>query len=129
MIWSAFAHIFALMLELVRISRQSDHDKDIEILILRYQLGIADRKLNRTIKPERVEKLTPAVLAARLKRRTNQTTNLLRHTLRRFSPRTVIRWHNGLVKGKWTRVHQHKGGRPRINPDRVALFCDWLERT
>jgi len=42
-------------LELVRISRLSDHDKDIEILILRYQLDIADRKLNQTVKPERVE--------------------------------------------------------------------------
>lgn len=34
MIWSAFAHLFKLLLELVRISRMSDHDKDIEILIL-----------------------------------------------------------------------------------------------
>jgi hypothetical protein len=70
MIWSAFAHLFKLLLELARISRMSDHDKDIEILILRYQLGIADRKLNRTIKPERLEKLTLAVLTARLKRGT-----------------------------------------------------------
>lgn len=122
MIWSAFAHLFKLLLELVRISRLSDHDKDIEILILRYQLGIADRKLNRTIKPERVEKLTLAVLAARLKRRTNRTTNQLRHTLRLFSPRTVIRWHNELVKRKWTQTHRYKGGRPRINPDLGALI-------
>jgi hypothetical protein len=33
----------------------SDLDKDLEILVLRYQLGIADRKLNRTIKPDRIE--------------------------------------------------------------------------
>jgi hypothetical protein len=75
MIWSAFAHIFALLLELVRISHISDHDKDLEILVLSYQLGIADRKLNRTIKPERIEKLTLAVLIARLKSRTNRTAN------------------------------------------------------
>jgi len=122
MIWSAFAHIFALLLELARISRISDHDKDLEILILRYQLGIADRKLSRTIKPERIEKLTLAVLAVRLKSRTNRTTNQLRHSLRIFSPRTVIRWHNELVKRKWTHVHKNKGGRPHINPDLDALI-------
>ena len=82
MIWSVIANIFALLLELVRISRESDHDKDLEILVLRYQLGIADRKLNRAIKPKRIEKLTLAVLTARLKRNTNRTTNQLRHTVR-----------------------------------------------
>ena len=43
MVLSVIAHIIALLLELVRISRISDHDKDLEILVLRYQLGIADR--------------------------------------------------------------------------------------
>ena len=37
-------------------------DKDLEILVLRYQLGIADRKLNQTIRPNRIEKLILAVL-------------------------------------------------------------------
>ncbi len=121
MVLSVIAHIFALLLELVRISRISDHDKDLEILVLRYQLGIADRKLNRTIKPERIEKLTLAVLATRLKSRTNRTTNQLQHTFRIFSPRTVIRWHNELVKRKWTYARKNKGGRPRISQDVEAL--------
>ena len=128
MVLSIIAHIFALLLELVRVSRISDHDKDLEILVLRYQLGIADRKLNRTIKPERIEQLTLAVLAARLKSRTNalrrfaRTTNQLQHTLRIFSPRTVIRWHNELVKRKWTYARQNKGGRPRISQDVETLI-------
>ena len=46
MIWSAVAHVFLLLLELLHISRMSDMDKDLEIQVLRYQLGIADRKLN-----------------------------------------------------------------------------------
>ena len=57
MIWSAVAHVFSVLLELIHIGRMSDHDKDLEILVLRYQLGIADRKLNRTIKPNLIEKL------------------------------------------------------------------------
>jgi len=122
MVWSVIAHILALLLELVRISRISDHEKDLEILVLRYQLDIADRKLNRTIKPSRVEKLTLAVLAARLKSRTHHTTNQLQHTLRIFSPRTVIRWHNELAKRKWTYSQMNKGGRPRVSKDMEALI-------
>jgi hypothetical protein len=44
MIWSAVAHVFSVLLELFHISRMSNMDKDLEILVLRYQLGIADRK-------------------------------------------------------------------------------------
>ena len=38
MIWSAMAHVFSLLLELIQIGRMSDLDKDLEILVLRYQL-------------------------------------------------------------------------------------------
>jgi len=48
--------------------------------------------------------------------------NQLRHTLRLFSPRTVIRWHNELVKRKWTYNHQSKGGRPRLSQDLQNLI-------
>ena len=122
MIWSAVAHVFSLLLELIHISRMSDLDKDLEILVLRYQLGIADRKLNRTIKPDRIEKLTLAILVNRLKSTTNRSTNELRSALRLFSPRTVFRWHNELVKRKWTYKHQNRGGRPRISRDREDLI-------
>ena len=107
MIWSAVAHVFSLLLELIHIGRMSDLDKDLEILVLRYQLGIADRKLNRTIKPDRIEKLTLAILVNRLKSTANRSKNELRSSLRLFSPRTVFRWHNELVKRKWTYKHQN----------------------
>jgi transposase InsO family protein len=127
MILSAIAHIFTALLELIRISRTSDHDKDLEILVLRYQLGIADRKLNRTLKPDKGEKLTLAVLVNRLKQRTNRTTNDLRSSIRIFSPRTVIRWHNELVKRKWTYKQTNKGGRPRINKQIEKLIVRLAE--
>ena len=115
MILSAIARIFTALLELFRISRMSDHDKDLEILVLRYQLGIADRKLNRTLKPDKSEKLALAVLVTKLKQRTHRTTNELRSSGRIFTPRTMMRWHNELVKRKWTYKKKNKGGRPRIN--------------
>jgi hypothetical protein len=46
----------------------------------------------------------------------------MRHLLRIFSPRTVIHWHNELVKRKWTHVQKNKGRRQRINPDLAALI-------
>ena len=98
--WSAVAHIFIAILELIQIGRMSEHDKDLEILVLRYQLGIADRKLNWTIKPDRIEKLTLAVLVNRLKLATNDSDNELQASLRLFSPQTILRWHNELVKRK-----------------------------
>ena len=96
------ANVFSLLLELIHIGRMSDLEKDLEILVLRYQLGIADRKLNRTIKTNRIEKLTLAVLVNRLKSATNRSTNELRNSLRLFSPQTIFRWHIELVKRKWT---------------------------
>jgi len=73
MIWSVVAHIFSTLLDLVRISRMSDHGEDLENLVLRFQSGIAGRRL--TIKPDRNEKLTLAVLTASLKRQTSRTMN------------------------------------------------------
>jgi putative transposase len=122
MIWSAVAGIFSVILELIQIGRMSDRDKDLEILVLRYQLGIADRRLNRTFKPSRIEKLTLAVLVDKLKRETTRSANQLRAALRFFSPRTVLRWHNELVKRKWTYKHQNKGGRPKVSQDLQNLI-------
>jgi transposase InsO family protein len=51
----------------------------------------------------------------RLKQRTKRTTNDLRSSVRIFTPRTVIRWHNELVRRKWTYKKKNKRGRPRIN--------------
>jgi putative transposase len=122
MIWLVGAHFFSLLIELIQIGQLSTPDKDLEILVLRYQLGIADRKLNQTIKPNRIEKLTLAVLVNRLKFATNRSSNELRNSLRLFSPRTVLRWHNELVKRKWTYKHQNKGGRPKLSKDLEDLI-------
>ena len=95
--------------------------KDLEIVFLRYQLGIVDRNVNQTIRPNSVEKLTLSVLVNQLKSTTNRSVNELQSSLRLFSPRTVFRWHNELVKHKWTYSHQNKGGRPKLCQDIQVL--------
>jgi hypothetical protein len=42
----------------------SDQEKDLEIMILRYQLDLAERKLQTPLKPNRAEKLTLAGVTA-----------------------------------------------------------------
>ncbi|MBC8336831.1 MAG: hypothetical protein H8E29_16340, partial [Anaerolineales bacterium] len=90
--WFILKHIFATIFSFINIRRLSDQEKDLEILMLRQQLSILQRKLKHPIKPSKIEKLTLAVLANRLKRATHQTANQLRDVIRIFEPGTVLRW-------------------------------------
>ena len=55
MLWFVVMHLFSALLDLIRISRLSEHDKDLEILLLRQQLGIAERKVHKPVRASRVE--------------------------------------------------------------------------
>ena len=120
--WFILTNFFSAFLALIRITRLSEHEKDLEILLLRQQLIILQRKYNKPIKPNRAEKMILGVLAARLKRITNQSTAGLRAVIRIFQPTTVLRWHQELVRRKWTYHHRNKGGRPPINKDLESLI-------
>ena len=67
MAWFILAQLFSTLFQLVLVRHKSDQQKELEILILRYQLAICERKLREPLKPSRAEKLTLAVLVARLK--------------------------------------------------------------
>jgi len=43
MVWLIISHIFSTILELTRIGRLSEKDKDLEILFLRHQLDVMTR--------------------------------------------------------------------------------------
>lgn len=117
MIWFVITHIITILFEWICIGRLSDQEKGLEILILRYQLDILERKHKKPIRPTRVEKVTLAGLTYKFKRVTNRTTNQLRGIIRIFRPETVLRWHRELVGKKWTRKLKHKRGRPRISQE------------
>lgn len=89
MLWYVIAFTFSTMLELVAIGRLSDREKDLEILILRHQLDILERKRTKPIKPSKAEKLTLTVLANKLKRVKKCSANQLRDIIRIFQPETV----------------------------------------
>ena len=57
--WFILKHIFATIFSFINIRRLPDQEKDLEILVLRQQLSILQRKLNHPIKPRIVQKPQP----------------------------------------------------------------------
>ena len=54
MAWFILNHIFSTILSIINMTRLSNQEKDLEILILRQQLSILQRKHNSPIKPKPV---------------------------------------------------------------------------
>jgi len=127
MFWSVVALVFSVLLDLFNLRGLPDHEKDLEILILRHQLDIMERKQTHPIRPSKAEKLTLAVLTDKLKTMSNRSTSLLRNVVRIFQPETVLKWHRELVRRKWTQEHPNKGGRPRIDNELEALIIRLAE--
>ena len=67
MTWSILAQLFWLGLDVVGVFTQSERQQAVEVILLRQQLRILERKQRRPPRISRWEKLTLAVLAARLK--------------------------------------------------------------
>jgi len=122
MVWFFISLIISTILDLITISLQSTLEKDLEILVLRQQLSILQRKHDSPIRPNRVEKLTLSILTVKLKKLTNKTANQLKSVIRIFQPETVLRWHRQLVRKKWTYHRVNKGGRPSISKELENLI-------
>ena len=56
MIWFLVSQLFSIILAMFRLHLTFDTDKEVEILILRQQLGILQRHQNQPIKPNRPKK-------------------------------------------------------------------------
>ena len=72
--------------------------------------------------PRVCEKLTLAVIAARLKELTHRSASQLGEFIRLFQPETVLGWHRELVRRKWTFPHKAIGGRPRLSQEIEELI-------
>lgn len=93
MIWSMLAQFCRLGLDILCVFRQSDREQATEVLLLRQQLRIVERKQRRPPRVSRWEKLALAILAARLKGRGRFTEVMLL-----FKPEAVLKWHRELVR-------------------------------
>lgn len=120
--WYILEQVFSTILVLIRLGRSSSEEKDLEILVLRQQLTILQRKLDKPLRPEREEKIFLALLAARLKQVTQKPAKQLRDVIRLFQPETVLRWHRELVRRKWSYPRLNRGGRPRLDQELETLI-------
>jgi hypothetical protein len=115
MIWFMVMQVVSMLVELVRLGRRSEGEKDLEILLLRRQLAIYERRQERAPHLSRGEKLTLVVLATKLKAKTGRTIKGMGGVIRMVKPATVFGWHKELVRLKWTYRRRNPGGRPRTD--------------
>jgi putative transposase len=129
MIWLVVMHLFSTLFDLLRIGRLSEDDKDLEILLLRQQPGIAERKLHKPLRASRAERLTLAVVTTKLRSSSIRTVEQLRQIIRIFQPETVLGWHRQLVKRKWTYNPSGHNGRPRIDQELERLVVRFAQKS
>src|SRR5450432_3474985 len=116
MVWSIMAQVFELVLDVLGLLQQTSREKDLEVLLLRQQLRMLERQRVHRPRLSRWEKLTLAVLAARLKAGTENGRRRLQEVLLLFKPDTVLKWHRDLVRRKWTFSHdQRPAGNAPLN--------------
>lgn len=122
MFWFVCAHLAAFLIDLAIGGRRGNRDKELEILLLRHQLHLLQRRCPRQPRLTRGEKLTLAVLAAALARATAGARSRLDSALLLFKPDTILTWHRALVRRKWTCRRKQAGGRPAIPAELEALM-------
>ena len=122
MICFVLAQAFSLLLDLIWLNRRAEHDKDVEILLLRQQLRTLQRKQSHPPRISRWEKVTLVVLAGKLTTLTSTARTRLGQVLLLFKPDTLLKWHRELMRRKWTFKQTARRGRPPLNPELEALI-------
>jgi putative transposase len=100
------------LLQAVARSARGDFEREVELLVLRHQLKVLSRGVRRP--PFRGRDRMLLAAASRI---------LPRHRWKAFivAPRTLLRWHQELVRRKWT--YRRRGpGRPGLDPEAVELI-------
>src|SRR5260221_9766237 len=122
MIWSLIAQGVKLVLDLLTLRYSAHQDKDLEVLVLRQQIRILERRVGKPVRPSRVEKLLLTLTATHIKERAWEGRKRFRDSILLFKPATVLKWHWELVTRKWTFQQRAKVGRPRIEAELEALI-------
>src|ERR687891_1512612 len=97
--------VVRMLLRLLVREGQGEAAKDLEIVVLRHQMNVLRRQVNRP----RFRRSDRVFLAAAARR-------LPRARWERFlvTPKTLLRWHRELVRLKWARYSKRPGGRPPL---------------
>src|SRR5262245_51963207 len=112
MIWYSVAVVIDFLVDVFTVRWKTAH-KDLEILLLRQQLRVLERRLGQQARPSRWEKCFLAIVLVQLKQVTGRSRAQLGKLLI-FKPQTILNWHHELVRRKWTFQHHRRVGRPPI---------------
>jgi transposase len=100
----------------LRLSRQSTAWKDAEILLLRHQVALLERRSTARPKLDWADRALIAALLAVIPRARHAELHLP------VMPATILRWHRDLVKRHWAAKSRPKSpGRPRRHPTITRL--------
>src|SRR3954471_24869844 len=102
MLWAVLTHLMGFVVDLVVGAPRTEDAKDLEIALLRHQLRLLLRRSSRPPRLSRWEKLTIAVLVAKLGRVVAGPRDRLHRVVLLVQPETVLKWHRELVRRKWT---------------------------
>jgi putative transposase len=122
MSFAVVANLFSVLLDFLGLFARTDREKDLEILLLRQQLRILQRKRTRPPRLSWWEKVPLALLAKKLVQGTTNSRVRLSQSLLLFTPETILRWHRELIRHKWTFPQRRAVGRPHIAADLEALM-------
>ena len=117
MFFRVMLFVWSLVLDLAAIGRLVNDEKDWEILLLRQQLRIVERKQSRGPTIPRWQKVPLAAMAVRLKAVATHSPTALKESIRLFKPDTLLGWHRELVRLKWTSKQRRRPGRPPIDAE------------
>jgi putative transposase len=103
-----FSLLYFLIHRLLGVGGRRADEKDIELLVLRHQVKVLQRQVSRP----RLNRLDRVLFAAasRAMPRSSWSSFVVR-------PETLLRWHRGLVRKKWTFRKKGQLGRPPIDPN------------
>jgi putative transposase len=129
MFWCAITLFLTLLVDVLS-CRFHQADKDLEILLLKQQLRILERKLGHKARINREEKCVLAVLAVKLMQLLTAFAHQLPGSLL-FKTEPVLKWHQELARGTWTFKQPRQVDRPATNTElralviRLAKENDW----
>jgi putative transposase len=103
------------LFELLVLRARTDASKDVELLVLRHEVSVLRRQVNRP-RPRPADRAVLAVLSAALPR--------VRWPVFFVQPKTLLRWHRELVARKWT----HSTGKPPGRPPTTGVVRELVLR-
>jgi hypothetical protein len=122
MVFWSLMHILTLFLDMIAVLGVKNDDKNLEIIILRQQVRILQRKVKSAPRISDPERIILATLTDKFTHSTKDARHPLNQVMLIFKPDTVLRWHRELVRRKWTFSRKGNPGRPKISSELEALI-------